>query len=74
VELSTSYSRARPYMLRDALDTTTIDWSFNGGLFKRIRDIMYNDFAGCFVSIVQRSRNSVVDCLAVHGANELSGS
>jgi hypothetical protein len=59
-------------VLGDVLRTTTIDQSSNGGLFRRIRDMMYNEFVSCLVSVVPRSCNSVADCLAGHGANDLS--
>jgi hypothetical protein len=59
-------------VLRDALHTMIMDWNFNGGLFKRIRDMMYTDFVSCFVSVVPRACHSIADCLAAHGANELS--
>jgi ribonuclease HI len=56
-------------VLGDVLRTTTIDQSSNGGLFRRI---MYNEFVSCLVSVVPRSCNSVADCLAGHGTNDLS--
>jgi hypothetical protein len=34
--------------------------------------MMYNKFVSCLVSVVPRSYNSVADCLASHGANDLS--
>jgi hypothetical protein len=34
--------------------------------------MMYNEFVSCLVSVVPRSCNSVADCLAGHGANDLS--
>jgi ribonuclease HI len=59
-------------VLGEALRTTAMDRSPNGGLFRRIRDMMYNEFVSCFMSVVPRSCNFVADCLASHGTNDLS--
>ena len=59
-------------VLASALKSRCIDRSAIGGLVHQIRDIMYDDFSSCTVSVCNQSCTKVADCLAFHGAHVLS--
>jgi hypothetical protein len=53
-------------VLRDALRTTAMDRSPNGGLLRR--DMMYIEFVRC---LLFQDHVTLADCLADHDANDL---